>query len=74
MQTANALSAEPVEHAWQHCNSSPEEIVQEHQCAIGERRCVYCNVALLPEPCNGCGKWLTLESLHEREFRCADCI
>lgn len=60
----------------QSCPSHPHD-VGTHECLAGEMRCAYCGVRLAPYPCNGCGRFLTANQMHEAEhggtWRCEEC-
>lgn len=56
---------------WDSCPSHPED--GTHECMRNERRCVYCGRNLEPVNCNGCGQFLSIEAMHERESRCEAC-
>ncbi len=65
------------------CASSPEEVyapagygsprLPRHSCAHDRLECVYCGVALRPEQCNGCGRFLSARELADLETRCEEC-
>lgn len=63
-----------IAHLYRHCDASPDEMQQTHECVSGERRCAYCGVALHPYPCNGCGQFLTAREMHENGSRCDECV
>jgi len=44
-----------------------------HEPMAGEMRCVYCDTALAPVNCNGCGRFLSCTEIKDNESRCGDC-
>jgi len=55
------------------CRMAPDDTEGTHECLAEEMRCAYCGCRLNPYPCNGCGKFLTAERMHEEIWRCEDC-
>jgi DNA-directed RNA polymerase subunit RPC12/RpoP len=59
------------------CQSHPED-GEHHECLADEMRCAYCGVRIAPYPCNGCGRFLTAQQMHDAQhetgvWRCEEC-
>lgn len=58
----------------QTCPSSPCGMeMPPHECLPDRLECAYCGVALRQEQCNGCGRYLSTDDMHEYETRCVAC-
>ena len=44
-----------------------------HECMSGEHRCAYCGTQIRPYNCNGCGRFMSAERMHQRIWRCEGC-